>query len=43
MGGTIWQAAQPGPVKGYAKSALKTNEEQKDLLAKINKVINLNN
>lgn len=39
MGGTIWQAAQPGPVKGYAKNVLKTNEEQKNLLTKIGKVI----
>lgn len=38
MGGTIWQAAQPGPIKGYAKNVLKTNEEQKtSLLSKINK------
>lgn len=38
MGGTIWSTAQPGPVKGYAKSFLKPSEEQRNILNKINKV-----
>lgn len=40
MGGTIWSTAQPGPVKGYAKSFLKPSEEQRNILNKINKVAN---